>query len=179
MSTSSSAAAAAAASTGASSRSPLYDMNARTIKGKDIKFGELIEGKVALIVNTASQCGFTPQYEGLEKLYLKYKDRGFTVIGFPCNQFGGQEPGSEAEIESFCTTRFKVTFPMMAKVDVSGDKASPIFTYLGTKKPGTMYRVAPYWNFTFFLVDKSGEAIERFAPTSTAAAVEPYLEKLL
>lgn len=143
------------------------------------KFGSVVGGKVALIVNTASACGFTPQYAGLEELYRKYADRGFTVVGFPCNQFGGQEPASDADINTFVCTKFKVTFPMMSKVDVSGDSAHPLFKYLGKERPGLLGRQAPYWNFTFFLADAEGKVIERFAPTSTALAVVPYLDKLL
>ena len=136
-------------------------------------------GKVLLIVNTASKCGFTPQYEGLEKLHRDYKDRGFEVLGFPCNQFGGQEPGDAAEIANFCSLTYDVTFPMFAKVDVNGDGAAPIFQHLKKAAPGLHGSEAIKWNFTKFLVDRSGKVVDRYAPTTKPVDIEKDIERLL
>lgn len=135
-------------------------------------------GKPMLIVNTASKCGFTPQYEGLEALHRKYAGR-LAVIAFPCNQFGGQEPGDAAEIGSFCTLTYDVTFPVMAKVEVNGDGADPLYTYLKAEKPGLLGSKAIKWNFTKFLVDKTGAVVSRHAPTETPASLCDEIEKLL
>jgi glutathione peroxidase len=136
-------------------------------------------GEVLLIVNTASKCGFTPQYEGLEALHRKYKDRGFSVLAFPCNQFGAQEPGDAAEIANFCSLTYDVTFPVYAKVDVNGDIAAPLFESLKKAAPGVLGSKGIKWNFTKFLVDRSGNKVERFAPTTSPDAIGPEIEKLL
>ncbi|MFC5302811.1 glutathione peroxidase [Azospira restricta] len=141
----------------------VYDFSARSLDGRDVHLGEY-RGQVLLIVNTASRCGFTPQYEGLERLYRDYRGRGFAVLGFPCNQFGAQEPGDAAEIADFCSTTYGVSFPLFAKIDVNGDNAHPLYRHLKEAKPGLLGTEAIKWNFTKFLVDRNGEVVERFAP---------------
>ena len=141
----------------------LYDIDLVTIDGTPQKM-EVYRGKTLLIVNVASQCGYTPQYEGLQALYEQFKDRGFVVLGFPCNQFGQQEPGGEAEIEQFCTSKFSVTFPMFAKIDVNGANAHPLYQYLKSEKPGILGTEAIKWNFTKFLVGPDGTVLKRYAP---------------
>jgi glutathione peroxidase len=136
-------------------------------------------GQVLLIVNTASKCGFTPQYEGLEALHRKYGDRGFEVLGFPCNQFGAQEPGDAAEIANFCTLTYDVTFPMFAKIDVNGSGADPLFERLKKEAPGLMGSTSIKWNFTKFLVDRAGKTVVRYAPTTKPEDIEADIEKLL
>ena len=136
-------------------------------------------GKVLLIVNTASKCGFTPQYAGLEALYRKYEDRGFAVLAFPCNQFGAQEPGDAEEIASFCSLTYDVTFPVFAKVDVNGADAAPLFRHLKSAAKGVLGSEAIKWNFTKFLVDRDGNVVERYAPTTTPEAIEQDIEGLL
>jgi len=136
-------------------------------------------GEVLLIVNTASKCGFTPQYAGLEALHRKYKDRGFSVLAFPCNQFGAQEPGDAAEIANFCSLTYDVTFPVYAKIDVNGADAAPLFEALKKAAPGLLGSKGIKWNFTKFLVDRSGNPVERFAPTTSPDAIGPEIEKLL
>jgi glutathione peroxidase len=136
-------------------------------------------GKVRLIVNTASKCGFTPQYEGLEKLHEAYADRGLAVLGFPCNQFKAQEPGAEAEIANFCSLTYDVRFPMFAKVDVNGPGAHPLFRYLKHAAKGVLGSEAIKWNFTKFLVDRNGKVIARFAPTTKPEALRAHIEALL
>ena len=136
-------------------------------------------GKVLLIVNTASKCGFTPQYAGLEALYRKFKDRGLVVLGFPCDQFGHQEPGTEEEIASFCQTNYGVTFPMHAKVDVNGDDAHPLFVQLKEAAPGLLGTKAIKWNFTKFLVDRGGRILQRYAPNTAPEDIAPDVERLL
>lgn len=136
-------------------------------------------GQVLLIVNTASQCGFTPQYEGLEALHRRYRDRGFEVLAFPCNQFGAQEPGDAAAIAGFCETRFKVGFPMFDKVEVNGPRAHPLWAALKAEKPGLLGIQAVKWNFTKFLVDREGTVVDRFAPTTKPAELEKRIEALL
>jgi len=135
--------------------------------------------KVLLIVNTASRCGFTPQYKGLEALYKKMHARGLEVLGFPCNQFGAQEPGSEEEIESFCELNYGVTFPLFAKIDVNGKNAAPLYEYLKTSRPGLLGSEAIKWNFTKFLVDRKGRVVERYAPKVEPEAIAADIEKLL
>jgi glutathione peroxidase len=135
-------------------------------------------GKVLLIVNTASKCGFTPQYEGLEELYRDYKDRGFEVLAFPCNQFGAQEPGDAAEIANFCSLTYDVSFPVMAKIDVNGDDADPIFKHLKKEKSGLLGS-AIKWNFTKFLVDRDGKVVSRHAPTTKPEQLRKEIEELL
>ncbi len=136
-------------------------------------------GRVVLIVNTASQCGFTPQYEGLEALHRRYAGQGLAVLGFPCNQFGAQEPGDAAEIANFCTLNYDVTFPVMAKVDVNGDGADPLFQWLKAEAPGLLGTKAIKWNFTKFLVDRSGKVVARYAPTTKPEDLAKDIEALL
>ena len=136
-------------------------------------------GKVLLIVNTASKCGFTPQYAGLEALHRDLAGQGFEVLGFPCNQFGGQEPGDAAEIANFCSLTYDVTFPMFAKIDVNGDKADPLFEQLKSEAPGLMGSKSIKWNFTKFLVDRSGKTIKRYAPTTKPEEIKADIEALL
>lgn len=156
----------------------IWQVPVKTIDGEE-KTMEDYKGKVVLIVNTASQCGFTNQYEGLEELYHKYKERGFVVLGFPCNQFGGQEPGDESEIKNFCSTEYRITFPMHAKIEVNGDGEHPLYKILKTTAPGVMGTKAIKWNFTKFLVDRQGEGIERFSPQDKPKKLENYIEALL
>ena len=136
-------------------------------------------GKVLLIVNTASECGFTPQYAGLETLWQNYRDRGLVVLGFPCNQFGGQEPGSPDEIGAFCQKNFGVTFPLAGKVDVNGPDAHPLFRFLTEQAPGLLGSKAIKWNFTKFLVDRHGSVVSRYAPTTKPEELAPEIERLL
>ena len=136
-------------------------------------------GKVLLVVNTASKCGFTPQYDGLEALWQKYRDQGFEVIAFPCNQFGGQEPGSADEIESFCKVNFGVSFPLMGKVDVNGAAAAPLYDWLKQEAPGLLGSKAVKWNFTKFLIDRGGNVVRRYAPTDKPESLAKDIEKLL
>jgi len=136
-------------------------------------------GKVLLIVNTASKCGFTPQYEGLEALHRDYADRGFEVLAFPCNQFGAQEPGDAAEIANFCTLTYDATFPVFAKVDVNGGEADPLFDRLKSDAPGVLGSKAIKWNFTKFLIDRAGKVVDRYAPTTKPADIRTDIEKLL
>ncbi|ARO59969.1 Glutathione peroxidase [Bacillus cereus] len=137
------------------------------------------EGKALLIVNVASKCGFTPQYKGLQEVYDKYKDQGLEILGFPCNQFGGQEPGTEADITSFCELNYGVNFPMFAKVDVKGDKAHPLYTYMTEQAPGLLGMKAVKWNFTKFLIGKDGKVVGRFAPQTKPVDLEVEIEKVL
>jgi glutathione peroxidase len=136
-------------------------------------------GQVLLIVNTASRCGFTPQYAGLEALHRKYTDRGFEVIAFPCNQFGEQEPGDAAEIANFCSLNYDVTFPLMGKIDVNGPDAEPLFDYLKKAKSGLMGTTSIKWNFTKFLIDREGKPVKRYAPNDTPESLEKDIEALL
>jgi glutathione peroxidase len=136
-------------------------------------------GKVLLIVNTASKCGFTPQYEGLEALYRDYKDRGFEVLAFPCNQFGAQEPGDAAEIANFCSLKYDVSFPLFAKIDVNGSGADPLWKWLKQEKGGLLGMDGIKWNFTKFLVDRSGTVVSRHAPTTTPEQLRREIERLL
>jgi glutathione peroxidase len=140
---------------------------------------DAFRGRVMLIVNVASQCGFTPQYAGLEALYRKYQDRGFVVLGFPCNQFGRQEPAGESEIHQFCEEKYNVTFPLFAKIDVNGEGAHPLFVFLKAQKPGVLGSGSIKWNFTKFLVDRSGRIVARFGSRTTPDAIEPHIVKLL
>ena len=139
------------------------NFDVKTIDGKEVNL-EDYEGKVVLVVNVASQCGLTPQYNGLQSLYKKYEEKGFVVLGFPCNQFGSQEPGTEAEIKQFCTSKFNVTFPMFSKLDVNGEGASPLYKYLTSKnvEPAGSGKVS--WNFEKFLIDRDGQLVNRFSP---------------
>jgi len=137
------------------------------------------QGKVLLVVNVASKCGFTPQYEGLEALQRKFEDRGFEVLGFPCNQFMGQEPGNAEEIASFCKLTYDVTFPVLKKIEVNGDGASPLYDWMKGEAPGLMGSKSVKWNFTKFLVDRDGKVVRRYAPNDTPASIEKDIEKLL
>jgi glutathione peroxidase len=156
----------------------IYDFTVDDIQGKPVKL-DRFKGKVLLVVNTASKCGFTPQYQGLEALYRKYHDRGLEVLGFPCNQFGAQEPGSEQEIATFCQTNYDVTFPLFAKIDVNGDATAPLYRYLKHERPGLLGTEAIKWNFTKFLVDRDGRVVARFAPNDTPEALEGEVAKAL
>ena len=152
----------------------LYDIDLVTIDGTPQKM-EVYRGKTLLIVNVASQCGFTPQYAGLQALYETFKDRGFVVLGFPCNQFGQQEPGGEAEIKQFCAKNFSVTFPMFAKIEVNGTNAHPLYQYLKSEKPGILGAEAIKWNFTKFLVGLDGTVLKRYAPGDKPETIEADL----
>ena len=156
----------------------IYDFEVQTITGDKVTLGSY-ENQVMLIVNTASKCGFTPQYEGLEALFAKYKDKGLAVLGFPCNQFGRQEPGSESDIAEFCQLNYGVSFPMFAKVDVNGDDADPLFKYLKKNKKGILGSEKIKWNFTKFLVNRDGKVVDRFAPTVKPKDLEKDIESLL
>ena len=156
----------------------LYDFSVKDIHGKTVNL-DAYKGKALLIVNTASQCGFTPQYKGLEALYKKFHAKGFEVLGFPCNQFGAQEPGNEADIESFCEVNYGVTFPLFAKVDVNGDEAAPVYKFLKKAKPGLLNTEAIKWNFTKFLVDRNGKVLERYAPNAEPESLAGDIEKVL
>ena len=158
--------------------SSVYDFTAKTLQGKDVPLADF-KGKVLLIVNTASKCGFTPQYEGLEKLYEKHKAEGFEVLGFPCNQFGQQEPGGEAEIGQFCQSNYGVSFPMFAKIDVNGPQAHPLFNYLKHEKPGLLGAGRIMWNFTKFLIGRDGTPVARYAPITDPDKIEKPILKLL
>jgi glutathione peroxidase len=155
----------------------IYDFSAKLNDGKEKKLSAY-KGKVLLIVNTASKCGFTPQYKGLQELYAKYNERGFELLAFPCDQFGHQEPGSNDEIKSFCETNYGVDFPLFSKIDVNGDDEHPLYTLLKSEKGGLLGDSIK-WNFTKFLVDKKGKVIERYAPTTPPERIGPDIEKLL
>ena len=156
----------------------VYDFAAVDIRGVEQPLSSW-RGQVLLIVNVASRCGFTPQYAGLEELYQRYRGRGFAVLGFPCNQFGAQEPGNESAIASFCEEEYGVTFPLFTKVDVNGAAAHPLFRYLKRTRPGLLGTGVIKWNFTKFLVGRDGEVRARFAPTVTPAHIEPRIAELL
>ena len=156
----------------------IFNFSCKDVNGDEKNLSEL-QGKVTLVVNTASQCGFTPQYKGLEDLYQKYKDKGLEILGFPCNQFGNQEPGSNDEIEEFCTLNYGVTFSMFSKVDVNGDSADPLFKFLTSNKKGLLGSSKVKWNFTKFLVNKNGKPVKRFAPTTTPEQISKDIEKLI
>jgi glutathione peroxidase len=155
----------------------VYDFSARSLAGDDVPL-KRFEGKVLLIVNTASACGFTPQYQGLEVLHRELSPRGFSVLGFPCNQFGGQEPGSAEEIAAFCASNYDVTFPMFDKIDVNGAKAHPLYQYLKVAKSGLL-GPAIKWNFTKFVVDRVGRVVARHAPTARPEGLRQQIEALL
>jgi glutathione peroxidase len=155
----------------------IYDFTAKTLDGRDVSMADY-KGQVVLVVNTASKCGFTPQYLGLEQLYESLHPKGLTVLGFPCNQFGAQEPGSADEIGQFCQLNYGVTFPMFAKVDVNGPDAHPLYGYLKHEKPGLLGSGIK-WNFTKFLIDRAGKVIARYAPTKKPKDLERPIAKLL
>ena len=156
----------------------IADFTVSTSKGEPLDLQEKL-GKVLLVVNTASKCGFTPQYDGLEELYQRYGDQGFEVLAFPCNQFGNQEPGDADEIEQFCKVNFGLTFPLMAKVDVNGDDASPLFDWMKAEAPGLMGSKTIKWNFTKFLIDREGNVVKRYGPADAPKGIAKDIEKLL
>lgn len=156
----------------------VFDFSATDIKGKEQALAQY-KGKVLLVVNTASKCGFTPQYKGLEVLWEKYKDKGLVILGFPCNQFGKQEPGSSDDISSFCELNYGVTFPVFGKIDVNGGNAHPLFKHLKKEAPGLLGTEGIKWNFTKFLINKEGKVVERFAPTDTPESIESKVAALL
>ncbi|MGZ6009419.1 MAG: glutathione peroxidase [Rhizomicrobium sp.] len=156
----------------------IYDFTAKTLQGKSVSLSDY-RGQALLIVNTASKCGFTPQYAGLEKLYEKLHGNGLTVLGFPCNQFSKQEPGSTEEIGAFCQMNYGVSFPMFDKIEVNGPNAHPLFDYLKSEQPGILGTKNIKWNFTKFLVDKSGKVVDRFAPMTKPEDIEGAIEKVL
>ena len=156
----------------------LYNFEVKTIDGSLTSLSEY-RGKMLLVVNTASQCGFTPQYKGLEELYQKFKDKDFIVLGFPCNQFSSQEPGDETEIKIFCRLTYEVTFPLFAKINVNGRNAHPLFQYLKKQKKGVLGTEFIKWNFTKFLIGKNGEVISRFAPQEKPEDIGKIIEQLL
>lgn len=156
----------------------VYDYSGKTITGHDKPIVDY-KGQVLLIVNTASKCGFTPQFKGLEAIYEKYKDKGLMVLGFPCNQFLNQDPGSDAQISEFCELNYGVTFPMFAKIDVNGDNAHPLFKHLTSAAPGLLGSKAVKWNFTKFLVDRNGKVISRYAPATKPEDIAADIERLL
>jgi len=156
----------------------LYDIEVTTIDGERKKM-DAWRGRTLLIVNVASKCGFTPQYTGLQALHDRFKDRGFAVLGFPCDQFGHQEPGDEAEIKNFCSTNYAVTFPMFAKIDVNGDGAHPLYRHLKSAKPGLLGTESIKWNFTKFLVDPDGAVVKRYAPNDTPERIGADLDAML
>jgi glutathione peroxidase len=156
----------------------IYDYKAKSLDGREIPLSDY-RGKVMLIVNTASKCGFTPQYAGLEELYEAHRAKGLTILGFPCDQFGHQEPGSSEQISTFCERNYGVTFPMFEKIEVNGANAHPLYQYLKDEKPGLLGTKSIKWNFTKFLVDRAGKVVDRFAPTDTPKSIGPAIEKLL
>ncbi|WP_017327192.1 glutathione peroxidase [Synechococcus sp. PCC 7336] len=156
----------------------IYDFTANAIDGTEQSLSDFRD-RLLLIVNVASKCGFTPQYSGLESLYEQYKDKGLVILGFPCNQFGAQEPGSEAEIQQFCSTTYGVSFPLFAKVDVNGENAHPLYQFLKSEQKGLLGTEAIKWNFTKFLVDKNGTVLKRYGSIDTPASIEADIAKLL
>ncbi|MGZ3686773.1 MAG: glutathione peroxidase [Bdellovibrionota bacterium] len=156
----------------------VHDFQVKTIAGKEVSLSEY-KGKTLLIVNVASQCGLTPQYAGLESLYEKYKGKDFEILGFPCNQFGSQEPGTETEIKTFCESTFGIKFPLFSKVDVNGPSAHPLYQYLTHEKRGFLGSTSIKWNFTKFLVDREGNPVKRYAPTDTPEKIDEELAKIL
>lgn len=160
------------------SNESIYDFEAKDINGVVKKLSEY-KGNALLVVNTASKCGFTPQFNGLEKLYKDYNSKGFQVLGFPCNQFGGQEPGNETEIQNFCSLSYNVSFPMFSKIEVNGSNAHPLYKYLKKNSKGFLGTEFIKWNFTKFLIGKNGEVLKRYAPTDTPEEIAKDLEELL
>jgi glutathione peroxidase len=156
----------------------IADFTVVTNRGAELDLKDKL-GSVLLVVNTASKCGFTPQYDGLEKLYRQFKDQGFEVLGFPCNQFGAQEPGNADDIAEFCKVNFGVTFPLMAKVDVNGDDASPLFDWMKSEAKGLMGSTSIKWNFTKFLIDREGNVVKRYGPQDTPASIAKDIAKLM
>lgn len=158
-------------------KTSFYDFSATTLQGKNVSM-ESYKGKVLIVINTASKCGFTPQYEGLEKLYRDYKDKGLVILGFPCNQFGKQEPGNSKQISEGCLINYGVSFPMFSKIDVNGENAHPIYKYLKSELNGTFGSFIK-WNFTKFMIDKNGKPYKRFSPTTEPEKLRTHIEALL
>jgi glutathione peroxidase len=158
--------------------STVYDFSARTIDGRQQSLADF-KGKILLVVNVASECGFTPQYAGLEALHREHRGKGFAVLGFPCNQFGAQEPGDEAQIKQFCDTRFQVSFPMFAKIDVNGPDTHPLYAFLKSAEPGLLGTEAIKWNFTKFLVSRDGHVLKRYAPATKPEAIDADVRAVL
>ena len=158
--------------------SNLHSFNVQGADGQPLNL-EKYKGQVVLVVNVASKCGFTPQYKGLEELYKKYKDQGFVILGFPCNQFGSQEPGTDSEIQQFCSLTYDVSFPIMAKVEVNGSKASPVYQWLKEEAPGLLGTEFIKWNFTKFLIGKDGKVIKRYAPNDEPKKIADDIQKAL
>lgn len=156
----------------------IYDFSANRLNGEEIALSDY-KGKTVVVVNTASKCGLTPQYEGLEDLYKKYKDEGLVILGFPCNQFGSQEKGNSDEIQEFCQVNYGVSFPMFEKIEVNGKGAHPLYKYLKSKLGGGILGSAIKWNFTKFVIDKSGRPVKRFAPTTKPSKMEDYIKEIL
>jgi len=156
----------------------IYDFEVKQINGEMKTLNEY-KGKILLIVNTASKCGFTPQYKGLQELYEKYKDKGFEILAFPCNQFMNQEPGTNDEIQSFCQLNYGVTFEVFSKIDVNGEQADPLFNYLSDKARGAFGTKGIKWNFTKFLIDRDGQVIKRFSPQTKPNEIVPFIENYL
>ncbi len=156
----------------------VYDFTVTTIAGEEQNLADY-KGKILLIVNSASKCGFTPQFEGLEELYQKFSGKGFEILGFPCNQFGGQDPGSEKEILEFCQVNYGVTFPMFSKIEVNGENTHPLYRYLKTAAPGILGSENIKWNFTKFLIDTNGKVLQRFASSTTPKDIEKHIIKLI
>ena len=154
-----------------------YDFTAKSLQGKEVRM-DIFRGKTILVVNTASKCGLTPQYEGLEKLYQKYKDKGLVILGFPCNQFANQESGDEKSIAEGCLINYGVSFPMFAKIDVNGENAHPVYKYLKNELGGVLGSKIK-WNFTKFLIDANGKPVKRFAPIAKPEKIDKYLESIL
>lgn len=156
----------------------IYDFEANKLNGEKIKL-DAFKGKTIVVVNTASKCGLTPQYEGLENLYEKYKDDGLVILGFPCNQFGKQEKGNSDEIQEFCQVNYGVSFPMFEKIEVNGKNAHPIYKYLKAELSGGLFGSKIKWNFTKFMIDKNGKPVKRFAPTTSPEKMESYIKEIL
>ncbi|MCC5813661.1 MAG: glutathione peroxidase [Leptospira sp.] len=156
----------------------IYDFTVNNNKGEEVSLADY-KGKALLIVNTASKCGFTPQYEGLQQVYDKYKDQGFEVLAFPCNQFGSQEPGTDSDIQSFCNLNYSTKFPLFKKIDVNGENAHPLFNFLKEQAPGLMGLKDIKWNFTKFLVDKNGKVLKRYASITKPESIQKDIEDVL
>ncbi|NMM50851.1 glutathione peroxidase [Marinigracilibium pacificum] len=159
-------------------KTSFYDFEANTINGKNIGLDQF-KDKTIIVVNTASKCGLTPQYEGLENLYQKYKDQGLVILGFPCNQFANQEKGTSEEIQEFCQVNYGVSFPMFEKIEVNGKNAHPVFKYLKSKLSGGIFGSKIKWNFTKFVIDKNGVPVKRFSPTTKPEKMEDYIKKII
>lgn len=165
-------------SKGTNMSSTIYNFNVNDINNNEVSLKDY-EGKVLLIVNVASKCGYTPQYKGLEEIYKKYKDRGFEILAFPCNQFGSQEPGTNEEIKEFCSINYDVTFPLFDKIDVNGDNAHPLYKFLTDAKPGVLGTKAIKWNFTKFLIGRDGVPYDRYGSSTTPESLSETIEELL